>query len=286
MQSIKAFFIGICLVFSTLGPVQACTLYGASGGWVEDGGVLVAKNRDWTPQYQELRLVQPKEGYTYYGWFKGDNEPSALAGGLNQQGLAVFSATAGTIKKAERLAMPHYKGSVLKTLLTTCSSVDEALAMKDVFLGPQYLILADKSQVAYVEIGPEGNFAVKQTTDGALFHTNHYVEESMQWANYLSPGASSAARYERISQLLDGVDKPYSMQNFIDFSNDQSNGPDKSIWRSGSTDTITQTLGAMIIHFSQQGRIKIYVKMRETPWGRGQEKTLTLSDKDIFSVIQ
>ena len=45
MQSIKAFFIGICLVFSTLGPVQACTLYGASGGWVEDA--LAADNVAW-----------------------------------------------------------------------------------------------------------------------------------------------------------------------------------------------------------------------------------------------
>lgn len=282
MKAVKAFFIGICMFFSVVGPVQACTLYGASGGWVEDGGVLVAKNRDWTPQYQELRLVQPKEGYTYYGWFKGDNEPNSLAGGMNQQGLAVFSAMAGTIKKAERLAMPHYKGSVVKTLLTTCSSVDEALAMQSVFLGPQYLILADKSQVAYVEIGPEGKFAVKQMTDGALFHTNHYVEESMQWANYLSPGASSAVRYERIAQLLDGAGKPYSMQNFIEFSNDQTNGPDKSIWRSGSTDTITQTLGAMIIHFRPQGHMEVYIKIREAPWERGNEKTMLLSDKDIF----
>ncbi|WP_027938073.1 carcinine hydrolase/isopenicillin-N N-acyltransferase family protein [Anaeroarcus burkinensis] len=282
MRTIKTFFISICVAFSALGAAQACTLYGASGGWVEDGGVLVAKNRDWTPQYQELRLVQPEDGYAYYGWFKGDSEANSLAGGLNKQGVAVFSATAGTIKRAERLAMPHYKGGILKPLLTKCSSVDEALALRDLFVGPQYLILADKRKVAYVEIGPEGNIAVRQTSDGALFHTNHYVEEAMQGANYLQPGASSMARYERISQLLDGTGKPYSMQNFIDFSNDQTNGPDKSIWRSGSTDTITQTLGAMIIHFTMQGHVELYVKIRETPWGRGNEQTMRLSEKDIF----
>lgn len=261
---------------------QACTLFGASGQWVEGGGTLIAKNRDWTPQDQEMKLISPKDGYRYYGLFAGNGKSSSLKGGINERGFVVFTATVGTIVREERLKMPHYKGGVMNTLLKKCSSVDEALAMHEIFLSPQFLILADNTKVAYVEIGPDGTYAVREETNGYIYHTNHYVEDSMQWANFKKPGPSSQVRYNRIGELLAAQQHPYSLDDFIGFSNDRHDGLHNSIWREGS-DTGTQTLAAMVIYLPPHGSPVVYGKVRHNLAEKGKEEIFKVSANDIFN---
>jgi hypothetical protein len=51
---------------------QACTLYGATGStYVQGGGTLVSKNRDWSPMPQTIKYVAPSQGYRYLGLFAG-----------------------------------------------------------------------------------------------------------------------------------------------------------------------------------------------------------------------
>jgi len=277
---VVALFIGILMI--AVGPAQACTLFAAAGEeWVQGGGVLVSKNRDWTPEVQEMRLVTGK-GLKYYGLYSGKDGKLTIKGGVNEKGLAVFSATAGTIPKAEREKMPYYRGTLIGHLLSKYSTIDEALADRPVYLGPRFLIMADRTKAAYVEIGPEGRMAVKETANGVLYHTNHYVAEDMLWANEKPAGESSLARYERIGQLLSETAHPFTLDNFVTFSHDKNAGPDNSIWRDGKTAKSTQTLAAFIVYLPPEGAPAIYVKLRRNPEDRGREEVIQVSADDLF----
>ena len=107
---------------------SACTLFAANGAdWVQGGGSLIVKNRDWTPEYQELRLVRNRT-YAYYGIFGGEAEHLQLKGGVNAKGLAVFTASASAIPRAQRQLEHGPSQGTLSTLLGECASVGEALA--------------------------------------------------------------------------------------------------------------------------------------------------------------
>ncbi|KYZ75103.1 hypothetical protein AXX12_13060 [Anaerosporomusa subterranea] len=238
--------------------VQACTLWAAAGDAVEGGGTLLVKNRDWPPNHQQqLRLVNPSKGYRYFGLFATGAEPG-LKAGINEQGLTVVSATASSIPWVERKQMMKGKAA-LPELLKSCATVDEALLRTDLFVNAHFLMLADKKQVAYVEIGPEGKYATRTETRGRLAHTNHYVESDMLWANR-KVGSSSQTRYDRISSLLDEV-KAFSLADFISFSQDQVAGPDNSIWRTGGNPKAARTLATWIVYLPVEGDALVYVRL-------------------------
>lgn len=160
---------------------------------------MIVKNRDWVPnQYEVLKLVSPKIGYSYFGLY-AEGEYSGMKAGINQKGLVVVSATAGSIPSAERRGMPHTGGLLVK-LLKECGSVDEVVARTDLFIGPEILMIADKNKVATIEIGPEGKFFVTAKENATLIHTNHYVYEGMVDFNRRI-GESSQKRYDRIGYL-------------------------------------------------------------------------------------
>jgi isopenicillin-N N-acyltransferase like protein len=168
----------IMILFNIL-PAQACTLWAANGTYVEGGGSLIIKNRDWRPDHRQgLKLVTPETGYRYFGLFQLDGDAPGLRAGINEKGLVIISATAGSIPASERNAMPRNHG-LLSKILNRCASVDAALAQAHWFVGPQFMMLADKEKVARIEIGPEGKIAVTVTENGVSYHTNHYLEEPL-----------------------------------------------------------------------------------------------------------
>ncbi len=82
----------ICLAaFLPVSSALACTLFGAQGSRVLGGGTLVVKNRDFRPEYQEMRMVQGTR-YRFYGLYGGTEKKMGLKGGVNEAGLAVLSA--------------------------------------------------------------------------------------------------------------------------------------------------------------------------------------------------
>ena len=61
-------FAGLMLL--TAQPSFACTLFGAAGeGVVEGGGTILAKTRDEHPGRQFFDIVRPSDGYAYMGLF-------------------------------------------------------------------------------------------------------------------------------------------------------------------------------------------------------------------------
>jgi hypothetical protein len=255
-------------------------LYAAAGDeWVEGGGTLLVKNRDWQPNQQhELRLINPTSGHPYVGLFATGGESSGLKAGINEQGLVVVTATAGAIPEKERSAMKGAKG-VTTRLLSGCDSVEAALKKTDLFLGPQYIMMADRKQVAYVEIGPEGKFAVNSTNKGFLRHTNHYLEEGMLPFNK-TIGESSRTRGNRIAQLLSETPHPFNLKQCIAFSHDQTAGPDNSILRTGSKPTVSRTVAIWIVALPPTGSPRLYLKIMDP----GQPERVIEADlDDVFA---
>lgn len=250
------FLIVIILLISV--PVEACTLWAANGSVVDNGGTLIVKNRDWEPnQHQVIKFVPVNDGYSYFGLY-AEGATAGMKAGINEKGLVVLSATAGSIPSKERKAMPNK--AAIRTLLKECGSVDEALMRTDLFVGPKILMFADSKKVATVEIGPEERFSVEVKGNGCIYHTNHYVLEDMLDLNK-KIGVSSQKRYDRIGQLLTEGKSPYTFDEFLAFSSDQNDGPDNSIFRIGSTSAKTRTMAVWAVKIPKQGSPEVYVKM-------------------------
>jgi hypothetical protein len=146
--------------------------------------------------------------------------------------------------------------------------VQEALAHKDRFVGPRFLILADRRRIALLEVGPDRRIVCRTSENGVLFHTNHYVEDDLRRFNPVkaSPkGAkrygSSLARYWRISRYVQGVTK-HGPDDFITVAGSTEDGPSHSLWRSGAGPKSPRTLSTWIVHNVKGGDTKIYVKIR------------------------
>lgn len=271
MKRIPVIFLLMALLSLSALPAAACTLYAAAGrDYVEGGGTILVKNRDWRPQHQEVRLVD-EGGWRFYGLFAGNGTRKALKGGVNEQGLAVVSASASSIPREERLGAVHRAS--MRTILKRYATVEEVLQHKELFAGARFLMLADRSRIAYVEITPDNQIRVSETARGILAHTNHYLDPSFQSYNKRQ-GTSSMVRLARIRALMDQTKRPYQMADFIRFSEDRHAGPDNSIWRSGSTRGGTQTLAVLAVRIPSDGLPEVYIKYRANPDEQNREQVI------------
>lgn len=257
---------------------QACTLYGAQGDAVEGGGSIITKIRDFRPQAQSLRVVKSKN-YSYFGLFSGENrDKQVIKAGVNEKGLTVVTAMAGSIPKKQRDAMA--KRPCTRKILANCATVEEALQHPDYYFGPRFVMIADAKEIAYVEIGNKGEHKIKRTKNNTLTHTNHYLESGMEAYN-IKIGPSSMARYNRINELVNSRDK-LSFEDFKTFSQDQNAGPDNSIWRLGSKPGKSETLAAFIVRIYDQGEFQLWLKYRPEIEDKGKEEIVVMDRKDMF----
>ena len=95
---------------------------------------------------------------------------------------------------------------------------------------------------------------------GILFHANHYIEEKLLWANE-KIGRSSHMRLHRIRHLLRTHSSPFTIEDFIAFSEDREHGPDNSIWRTGSSPKKRRTLATWIASIPKSDYPVLYVKL-------------------------
>jgi hypothetical protein len=249
---------GLLCLFS-LRPSAACTLWGAAGAAAAGGGTLVAKNRDWAPDHrQELVLLRPPGGYAAVALLAvGGDEPGVKAG-VNEKGLAIVSATAAQFSSAARKSIQQKKG-LLRHLLATCASVAEVLQQVDGMRRPVFYLVADRREVALIEVAPDGLRAVSRRESGFLHHTNHYCGiEPKEPAR--PPGAGSRQRYARIGELLEAAERPFTLDAFIRFSQDRNAGPDHSIWRTGSDPARHRTVATWVVDIPASGSPRLYLK--------------------------
>ena len=240
------------LAFSTATSASACTLWGAAGGKTENGGTIIAKNRDWEPtQIQDLKRIIPTDGFRYLGLFATDASGTGLKAGVNEKGLAVVTATASPIPRSKRSGKDADSLSSPE-ILKTCASVDDVLARLDRFCEADFYLVADKTKVAVIEVAPGKQATARITLNGALAQTNHYQEGALSRLNR-KVSASSQMRYERILELLSEDRDGLSLDDFIAFSEDRKAGPDNSIWRTGGSPVRTRTLATWILENPANG---------------------------------
>ncbi len=236
------------LLSLTLYPSQACTLFAAAGGKVKGGGTIIAKNRDRCPLDSGLKVFVPPKGYRHVGLVSRDSPEGPAVAGINDKGLVVVDASPSSLAPREE----DYDAIPLtQALLTRCASVDEVLAQKELLSAsyPVFELVADRRKVALIEIAPAGQVAIQVSNQGTLSHTNHYVSSQLLWANQMACH-SSKIRCRRVNRLLDRQGEPFTFADFLAFSQDRHDGPDKSINRLGSTPTKTRTLATFVVHLS------------------------------------
>ena len=245
---------------------NACTAFAANGkDYVAGSGTLIAKVRDQLMTGQVVKTVYPTSGHAYMGLFNGRKEFFNM--GINEKGFVAFATTAGSIPKKERQKVKTFRSSEgltgLEFMMRNCGSVQEALSHVEIFQHrPTNYVMADAKQIAFVEVLPNGTFKTVVKNNGMLTHTNHYItEETRQYNKKIS--ASSQTRLERIQTLLDEHKKPFTMNDFISFTEDRNDGLDNSIFRLGSKESVPTTLSTMVVHIPEQGTPKLYLKWRD-----------------------
>ncbi|MCF0254420.1 MAG: hypothetical protein HUK26_08825, partial [Duodenibacillus sp.] len=159
-------------------------------------------------------------------------------------------------------------------------SVDEALAMAECYDHPVNFIIADRAKAAVVEVLPGGRTVVRTTSDGTLAHTNHYIEPESAAANELAPGSSSEARLARIRELLAGG--PFTFARFVAMTRDRAAGPDASIFRTGSSDKVQQTIATLVVRLPPAGEPRVRLTYRTDPKDAATETAVELDAGQIF----
>ncbi len=259
-------------------PAESCTLWAAAGKSVIGGGTLLAKNRDWEPtDAQFLKLMEPEKGYRYFALIRDNHRKGSVTAGVNEEGLVVVSASPpySREKRRQMLRTPGLN----RKLLANCTSVEQALDREKLFLGPRFIMVADRREIACVEIGPGGKVAIKRKKHGVLHHTNHYIDESLEPFNPRVVDQSSLARLQRIGRFISSK-LGFTLGDFLLISTSREGGPNNSIWRDGTSPTSRQTLASWIIHLLPRGDFRLHVTMINP----GSEPTRrTYSKDDIFA---
>lgn len=248
--------LGLCLALG-FSELRACTLWATV--MPEAGGTIISKNRDWKPDHkQTLKLHRDGKGYAYFGLYATGNDSPGLKEGVNEKGLCVVSASASSVPKKIRLQHASKRGSLMRTLLANYATCDQVLAdAAKLFAGrsPSFLLISDRTKIITLEVGLKGRYSVKVTAAGHTAHTNHYLDGALADCN-IKIGASSAARFRRISELLQKAPAAPGIAVFAAMSKDQAAGPDNSLWRTGKS---SSTLSSWILETPAKGSPKLRV---------------------------
>jgi isopenicillin-N N-acyltransferase like protein len=259
--------------------LNACTLWGAAGADA-GGGTVIAKNRDWKPDHvQVLELRRSKTDYAYFGLYAVGNDAEGIKQGVNEKGLSVVTATAGSVPKATREALPG-RGGLMTTLLRRYATCDQILADKQELLSgrkPSFLLISDRKQLLVLEVGLGGRYAIKVVDSGVAAHCNHFLEDSLADCN-LRASESSTTRVARIAELLRAAPRPLDTAAFAAMSRDHAGGANNSLWRTGSGGA---TLSSWIVENPPRGPSKLRVVIANP--GRPEQTNVFVLDRKFWA---
>jgi len=268
-------------VLATGIPASACTLWSLSGDRVQGGGALIAKNRDFTTDMpNHFEVINPENGYRMFAMVAtGAEGKRNLVGGVNEHGLAVVTATVGTIPKDERISRSR-AGKLrnpTRTILTRFRSLRELLDSPETLrvLYPVFALVADSTGAVMIEAsgGDYRILPVAPLVSGV--HTNHPLSRDFPdiWETRAAKG--SQVRLDRMRGLLDQSPGRLGLSGFSALSLDRDGGPDQSIFRVGSAPGKPRTLGTLAAWLPLEGAPVVFARL--TNDGQGVvEKTFTL----------
>lgn len=226
---------------------DACTSFALS---TQDGGALLAKNRDYRPEHVPIQRVMRHGDPAWNGReilvLGSLGSPGNFSSGINSDGLAVSDTASRTSDMGPGL----HRYFLLTWLLVHCATVGEALAAIRRFThtGSGLLILADaEGAVAAVELGHR-RVGIEHRDRGRVGRTNHFVLPEMAPANLLAPDsaasrANSALRFEALGPMLDAL--PTAAADAAHLLAHHDPAQQASICRHGGPDLSTTIAGAI-----------------------------------------
>ena len=251
--------------------VYACTVWGSVGHANLKPGLLLVKNREInTPGLEKLIVVREHGSIAYLGLFynvdvEDQKNYPYLSAGVNREGLVVVNNSIATIAVDDRL---ENESDIMKKILAKYSSTDAVLKdAKQLFRSgyPNHLLIGDSKQLLSVEIGEKGIYAIKNTREGYLFHTNHFANSNTLKKQNDSKivYSSTYARYQLIKKLLSekaAMHKPYTFEEYQAWSSEQSNGFENSLFRSRPYPTIATWIVSIPLKSNHQAVPSLYLR--------------------------
>jgi len=274
-----SFGLAVSLFFGAVADLSACTLWAAVVP--ETGGTIISKNRDWKPDHRQILNFNRKGRYAYFGLYAVGNDSPGLKEGVNEKGLCVVTATAGSIPEDLRKQHRSKRGGAMSSILANYATCDEILANADKIFrdrSPGIMMISDRKKILTVEIGLNGRYALKVTESGHAAHTNHFLDESLSDCN-IKIGKSSDTRYKRITELLEKSTDPFDIATFVKMAKDRNAGPNNSIWRTGEK---SATLSSWILETPAQGDPKLHLVMANP--GEEQKEFEVVLDKKFWAI--
>lgn len=237
----------------------ACTIWASAGDLVADGGVIVAKNRDnRSSLHSRLGLVFPAKGYRFLGILDVEADGYVVAA-VNEKGLVVVNASANSVQRSKRHVANE---DVMQKILESFDSVDSLSKEKEFFrkTHPAIYIIADSAKIMSVEVALRGQVTVTIKDSGTLAFTNHYTSESLSDANE-KISRESLSRLKRINQLLDGLPKAHTLDDFISLSRDRNAGAAGAVMRTSRKGSGIRTLATWIIRLEPGSAPTVYAQV-------------------------
>ncbi len=185
---------------------QGCTTWAAARRMTQLGTPILAKNRDYWPDHQQLQCLafaKPKSGYAYQ-YLTSAGSPGVFSSGMNEIGLVVADTHVVSLDVGP--GIPRY--AAMMDILENYDSVQAALeylqSVKHSGNG-NILLLDARGDMAVFETG-YSVFGIDQPESGVLVSTNHYVTSPMKH-RWLPRGpeeihGNSLTRYEHVRQEI------------------------------------------------------------------------------------
>ncbi|WP_150468580.1 carcinine hydrolase/isopenicillin-N N-acyltransferase family protein [Francisella sp. SYW-9] len=255
IKAIKKYFYSLVLVGFLSHSAYACTAIAASGKMVEGGGTLLAKNRDASPfEYEQLKVVKPKQGYSYialvYG--KTKNNMPYISSGINQYGLAITMNDESSRPNKDK-NIGNDVANTIKTILMKYKTIKDVQEHAQSLFGNSELAnytLSDSTQVASFQVGAHDMYAEKVTSNGVVWNTNYYNLKLLKKQNIKIP-FTTAGRNKTLQLWLKRTHTPYKMGDLYQLLGSYYNGPYSSISRDVTI--------AKFMVINHKGIINVYV---------------------------
>jgi predicted choloylglycine hydrolase len=196
--------------------IPRCSSVALTPAHTQNGHTLLARNYEFGIEEEDFHVYRlaPKGKYAHIG---GSLLEFGRTEGINEKGLAVSVSSCGfPVSNIPQMRAPHIRGlqfyAVLRSLLDSCSCVDEALeTVQKIPIGYNInLILADREQnIALVET-MNGEMAIQRGKDAPdssfLCVTNHIAISSFKDRESMAM-RNSLVRYETLNNFVNKTGK-------------------------------------------------------------------------------
>jgi len=222
-------WINIPAYFMTDRLNQECSMIMARGKATADGCTYLIKNRDMSLLIKQAVISRTYPDGSHIVELNGAGVVTYPGNGFNDSGLAV--ATTGFWSKKAPAHMEDVGASHIfvniHLLLANCKTVwDVAEYLKtSPRMNGLNMIAVDKTDAIAIETTRDSMVIEKDTGDGLLFRTNHYISEELKHLNP-DPGeyVSTFKRYGRIAEITKERYGKIRFQDMFRILSDHKNG--------------------------------------------------------------